>query len=353
ESPVALLSTTTDASADAAGAASIESSGQQDRPGLADVVKARLGEQQPVKLAGSMILGNTSAHLRAEHVFGERGAKAIRFTSKRGNELDAGVSHHAFTTSPTTFTTTSTPAPGPGPASAASTALQPVEQPSAWSALRGVVSDCILGFSATCLQRKLLVFVNRVSRMERVNLLGSYVSLVRVSEDAPPPLSEHVLEARVADDEDDSETALEALMEHNVDSFIESHVLRFRLPSWFSTAIGGVGIGTGRDADAVDVDLEDLVETRQKGGSSKGGGKGGGNKAIKKKIKQKQKGDKKASKQKSKMMKKMMKNMSKMGGAMMFGLLGKAALLAPLLGLLSTLALKASAIALIIAKILL
>ena len=92
-----------------------------------------------------------------------------------------------------------------------------------------------------------------------LSLLGSYVSLVRVTDDAPPPLSEHVLEARVADDEEDSETALEALMQDNVDSFVESHVLRFRVPSWISSTIGSVG--TGRDVDAVDVELEDIVES--------------------------------------------------------------------------------------------
>lgn len=91
------------------------------------------------------------------------------------------------------------------------------------------------------------------------SLIGSYVSLVRVSEDAPPPLSEHVLQARLADDEEEEETSLEALMQHNVDDFIESHVLRFRLPSWFSNTIGNAGMG--RDVDAVDVDLEDIVES--------------------------------------------------------------------------------------------
>lgn len=104
-----------------------------------------------------------------------------------------------------------------------------------------------------------------ISRAAPHSLLGSYVSLVRVTDDAPPPISEHVLEARVAQDEEDAETALEALMQHNVDSFIESHVLRFQLPSWFSSAIGGPGVGTGRDApDAVDLDLEDIVESKNR-----------------------------------------------------------------------------------------
>lgn len=75
-------------------------------------------------------------------------------------------------------TTTATPAtnhaPPPRPTDVtpastyASTALQPAQHYSPWSALQGVVSDCLFGFSASCLQRKLLVFVNRLSRLERV-----------------------------------------------------------------------------------------------------------------------------------------------------------------------------------------
>lgn len=104
----------------------------------------------------------------------ERGAKAIRFTSKRGNDLDPGVirlpaSLHP-TTTPVPVLTSAAPPPQPSePAPMfVGTALQPAEPPSPWSALRGVVSDCLFGFSPSCLQRKLLVFVNRLSRMERV-----------------------------------------------------------------------------------------------------------------------------------------------------------------------------------------
>lgn len=100
----------------------------------------------------------------------ERGAKAIRFaSSKRANGLEPGVLRlaPALQATATTSTTTVPPAP-PAPRPLAVTALQPAEQPSPWSALSGIVSDCLMGFSASCLQRKLLVFVNRLSRMERV-----------------------------------------------------------------------------------------------------------------------------------------------------------------------------------------
>lgn len=97
----------------------------------------------------------------------ERGAKAIRFaSSKRANGLEPGVLRLAPALQATATTSTTTVLPAPRPL--AVTALQPAEQPSPWSALSGIVSDCLMGFSASCLQRKLLVFVNRLSRMERV-----------------------------------------------------------------------------------------------------------------------------------------------------------------------------------------
>lgn len=73
ESPVTLR-TTTDATATLTTPSSTppseDTGGQQGRPGLADVVKARLGERQRPARTLILLADNTTASLHAEHVFG-------------------------------------------------------------------------------------------------------------------------------------------------------------------------------------------------------------------------------------------------------------------------------------------
>jgi hypothetical protein len=41
-------------------------------------------------------------------------------------------------------------------------------------------SECLLRLSVPCVQRKLLLFIDRLGRMERFRLLGDFLTVVRV-----------------------------------------------------------------------------------------------------------------------------------------------------------------------------
>ena len=47
-------------------------------------------------------------------------------------------------------------------------------------ALSGLYTECLLRLSVPCVQRKLLLFLDRLGRMERFRLLGDFLTVVRV-----------------------------------------------------------------------------------------------------------------------------------------------------------------------------
>jgi len=52
------------------------------------------------------------------------------------------------------------------------------ETPSA--ALQGMYSECVLRLSVPCIQRKLMLFLDRLGRIDKFRLLGDFLSVVRV-----------------------------------------------------------------------------------------------------------------------------------------------------------------------------
>lgn len=54
------------------------------------------------------------------------------------------------------------------------------EDDSPSSALSGMYSECLMRLSVPCVQRKLLLFLDRLGRMERFRLLGDFLTVVRV-----------------------------------------------------------------------------------------------------------------------------------------------------------------------------
>lgn len=69
------------------------------------------------------------------------------------------------------------------------------------------------------------------------SVLGDLLSVVRVKRDMRPPLNETDLMARL--NTVDEQSALSALMEHTLDRFISSHILRITLPSGITAALKG------------------------------------------------------------------------------------------------------------------
>ncbi|KAL1449926.1 hypothetical protein WDU94_002396 [Cyamophila willieti] len=134
-----------------------------------------------------------------------------------------------------------------------------------------------------------------------VNLIGSVVSVVRTSEDQTPEITEEDLEKKLSPAEE--ETQLENLMEHQVDKFMDNHVIRLKLPEGISAGLTNSLKGRSYSiaGNALDISLArmfTIVEGRKKSG---GGGGGGG------------------------------KKMKKMMGMMMMGLMGKMAMMMPLM----------------------
>lgn len=66
-------------------------------------------------------------------------------------------------------------------------------------------------------------------------VLGDLLSVVRIKRDMRPPLNETELMARL--NEVDEQSALSALMEHTLDRFINSHVVRIALPEGITAAL--------------------------------------------------------------------------------------------------------------------
>ncbi|GLH08719.1 uncharacterized protein GBIM_13907, partial [Gryllus bimaculatus] len=80
------------------------------------------------------------------------------------------------------------------------------------SALSGMYSDCLMQLSFSCVQKKVLVFLDRLGRLDKFLVLGDFLSVVRLNKEraalqvAPgaaalagdaSPLTERALDARL------------------------------------------------------------------------------------------------------------------------------------------------------------
>ncbi|KAG8328164.1 hypothetical protein J6590_000820 [Homalodisca vitripennis] len=95
------------------------------------------------------------------------------------------------------------------------------------TALSGVYTDCLLNLSFPCLQRKILVFIDRLGRMAKFNLIGNFLSVVRTAKEARQSLTEDTLLARKIDDE----KTLRGMIDTSIDEFFEDHVIRVTIPT--------------------------------------------------------------------------------------------------------------------------
>ncbi|KAF0768521.1 Uncharacterized protein FWK35_00014066 [Aphis craccivora] len=111
----------------------------------------------------------------------------------------------------------------------------PTTDPSAH--LVDIYTDCLMQLSFPCVQRKLLLFLDKLGRMKGFSVLGDLLSVVRIKRDMRPPLNETDLMARL--NTVDEQSALSALMVHTLDRFIGSHILRVTLPSGITAALKG------------------------------------------------------------------------------------------------------------------
>lgn len=136
------------------------------------------------------------------------------------------------------------------------------ESESPVNAFSGIYSDCITEFSFTCVQRKVLVFFDRLGRMESFNLLGDFISVVKTRRDTTPRITEEGLKARLYPG-GNVESDMDTLLDLVADRFFSTHVLRVRLPSWTEASIPG-DVGVGRTGTTVDISFGNYLEEEGK-----------------------------------------------------------------------------------------
>lgn len=119
------------------------------------------------------------------------------------------------------------------------------------TALSGVYSDCLVNLSFPCLQRKILVFLDRLGRMAKFDLIGNFLSVVRTAKETRPQLTENTLVARNIDDE----LTLRTMIDNSIDEFFDEHVFRVSLP----VALGE----TGRSTSVIDFRVGDYFPAEE------------------------------------------------------------------------------------------
>ena len=107
------------------------------------------------------------------------------------------------------------------------------------SALSGFYSDCLLGLSFTCVQRKMLVYIDKLNRVEKYELLGDYLSLVRLGKASrrPKMTEENLSEPRMTTF--DSMKTLDSLLDYSIKKFFFTHAIRMKVPPWFEVGMAG------------------------------------------------------------------------------------------------------------------
>lgn len=88
------------------------------------------------------------------------------------------------------------------------------------------ILNCFSSLSYVCFQRKILVYLDSLNRVDRINLFGGYLSFVRVSQGLTPPITEQLLASRHITDENTLSTLLKEVFE----DFVDTHILRITVP---------------------------------------------------------------------------------------------------------------------------
>ena len=89
------------------------------------------------------------------------------------------------------------------------------------AALAGLYTECVLTFSIPCLQKKFLVFLDRLGRMDHFNLMfGDFLTVKRITRETTKPITEKAIEARM--NYHGSEEDLEILVDYAIERLVSS-----------------------------------------------------------------------------------------------------------------------------------
>ncbi|XP_065200460.1 uncharacterized protein LOC135831696 isoform X2 [Planococcus citri] len=98
------------------------------------------------------------------------------------------------------------------------------------------ILNCFSTLSYVCFQKKILIYLDSLNRVDRINLFGGYLSFVRISKGLTPPITEQLLASRHISDE----STLSNLLKEVFEDFVETHVLRITVPV-INTRLDGRG----------------------------------------------------------------------------------------------------------------
>jgi hypothetical protein len=109
-----------------------------------------------------------------------------------------------------------------------------------------IITECLPRMSFSCAQKKFLVLLNRLGRVERIGLMGDSVSIVRTVQVNSTLAEDSGLRERLSTVKDQEEV-LGYLVDHSAEIYLDSHVIRLKLPSWIRAEVGGSGETTALD----------------------------------------------------------------------------------------------------------
>jgi hypothetical protein len=111
------------------------------------------------------------------------------------------------------------------------------------STASSIITECLLQMSFSCAQKKFLLFLYQLDRIESIELVGNSVSVVRVGEVYSSLVNDSGFKDRLNNIKD-QEGGLGILVDESVGRYLDSHVIRVSLPAWIRAEVEGYAKAT-------------------------------------------------------------------------------------------------------------
>ncbi|KAI5715101.1 hypothetical protein M8J77_010535 [Diaphorina citri] len=163
------------------------------------------------------------------------------------------------------------------PGSDAAEKVDKADDPTA--VLSGIYTECLLTLSFTCLQKKIIVLLEKLNKLQKFNLIGDYLTVVRNDKYATyrgankPSREDFDAENNIigrsnlgrprsplgAEESND----LKAMVDESIDNYFETHVIRLKVPAVFQQVANVTKSEDGEESTHIDFDLSDKFEGRR------------------------------------------------------------------------------------------
>ncbi|RZF49152.1 hypothetical protein LSTR_LSTR008438 [Laodelphax striatellus] len=113
-----------------------------------------------------------------------------------------------------------------------------------------VSDDCFAKPSMACVEKKIILLIDRLSRIKAIRLFGDWISVVRVDKESEnnPTSSNEITDSSSRSTSYDFST-FTSLLEKKLDKFLESHVVRVALPTGVIARVDGESREFGSSVD--------------------------------------------------------------------------------------------------------